>query len=53
VTDPREDAENIGVIPKAKPCPECAQGKCGNCTLSVLTDADTFEQCPCMIGGHR
>lgn len=26
-------------------CPECAQGKCVNCTGDVLTDDDTLEPC--------
>ena len=26
-------------------CPECAQGKCVNCTGDVLTDDDVLEPC--------
>lgn len=35
-----------------RPCPECAQGKCVNCTIEVLTDSDNIEPCPCMSAGH-
>jgi hypothetical protein len=34
------DAEPVGVV-----CPECAQGKCVNCTGDVLTADDTLEPC--------
>lgn len=37
---PCPNAEPEGIL-----CPECAQGKCVNCTGDVLTDDDTLEPC--------
>ena len=31
--------------PPAPLCPECAQGKCVNCTGDVLTEEDVLEPC--------
>jgi hypothetical protein len=44
ITDPRE----------AQPCPECANGKCRNCT-GVVPEGDDFDHlvpCPCAEAGH-
>lgn len=41
------------VLMGVMPCPECAQGKHGNCTFETLDEHDQMVQCPCMIAGHR
>lgn len=34
-------------------CPECRQGKHGNCTgWSIDEDTDEIVDCPCAVGGH-
>jgi hypothetical protein len=36
-----------------KPCPECQQGKCGNCTGDSWDDElDEPGLCPCAATGH-
>jgi hypothetical protein len=35
------------------PCPECRQGKCRNCTVTVFSlDTDEWVGCLCAHQGH-
>lgn len=34
-------------------CPECAQGKHVNCTLTVFDAEETTRTCPCEAAGHE
>ena len=37
----------VEVIPQQVPCPECVQGKHGNCTVEVEVEDDVWVECDC------
>jgi hypothetical protein len=46
-------SEYEGRFPDPEPCPECAQGKCGNCDGTAWdTVRDALGTCPCKAAGH-